>query len=162
MKLLTFFLLIFTTLTSCGHKVRETFLIPEGFEGRINVIFNQLEGDAVKIVNERRIYNIPNDGILVTSSKIETGWLDQEYFYVDRLGNKTRIDIRDFDSKEVPKHPKVIYSGVVGVYGNSTDKNPLEFIENVIGSKKTIDSIYNQKNQQKFEDLIMEKVGRKF
>jgi len=141
--------------------VKETFLIPSGFEGRINVVFNQPNSNPISVENDRRIYEIPTDGILITSSKLETGILDQEYYYVDNKGNKEKIDVTELNKKLGIK-PSVAKYGTVGIYGNSDEQNPLEFLESIIASKKTIDSIYEYKNEVSFQNKIMEKTNRKF
>jgi hypothetical protein len=141
--------------------VKETFLIPSGFEGRINVVFNQPNSNPISVENDRRIYEIPTDGILITSSKLEMGILDQEYYYVDNKGNKAKIDITELN-KELGIKPAVAKYGTVGTYGNSGAQNPLEFLESIIASKKTIDSIYEYKNEVIFQNKIMEKTNRKF
>lgn len=152
---------IFTFFTSCSQTVKETFLIPSGFEGRINVVFNQPNSNPISVENDRRIYEIPTDGILITSSKLETGILDQEYYYVDNKGNKEKIDVTELNKKLGIK-PSVAKYGTVGIYGNSDEQNPLEFLESIIASKKTIDSIYEYKNEVSFQNKIMEKTNRKF
>jgi hypothetical protein len=152
---------IIAFFTTYSQTVKETFLIPSGFEGRINVVFNQPNSNPISVENGRRIYKIPTDGILITSSKLETGILDQEYYYVDNKGNKEKIDITEFN-KELGIKPSVAKYGTVGIYGNSDEQNPLEFLESIIASKKTMDSIYEYKNEVNFQNKIMEKTNRKF
>jgi hypothetical protein len=162
MRVLTATILLFCFLSSCGQKVKETFLVPAGFQGRINVIFNQPNASPIPIENERRIYHIPSDGILVTSSKLETGFIDQEYYYVDKSGKKTKIEVQDLNAKDVPTKPAVVYYGVTGVYGNSTEANPLNYAESIIASKATNDSIYSQASRTAFDEIIKRKTGRSF
>lgn len=153
--------IIFTFLTSCSQTVKETFLIPSGFEGRINVVFNQPNSNPISVENGRRIYKIPRDGILITSSKLEMGILDQEYYYIDDKGNKEKIVVAELN-KELKINPSVAKYGTVGFYGNQDEQNPLEFTESIIASRKTIDSIYEYKNEVSFQNRIMEKTNRKF
>ncbi|WP_413999285.1 DUF6843 domain-containing protein [Flavobacterium sp. W1B] len=141
--------------------MKETFLIPSGFEGRINVVFNQQNANPIIVENDRRIYKIPSDGILITSSKLETGVLDQEYYYLDNNGNKEKIDLTELN-KEAGLKASVVKYGTVGIYGNSSEQNPLEFLESIIASKTTIDSIYEYKNEMDFQNKIMKKTNRKF
>lgn len=162
MKVLTAFAFLFVSLTSCSQKVKETFLIPLGFEGRINVIFNQPKTAPVPVENGRRIYRIPADGILITSSKLETGFLNQEYYYVSKSGRKIKIPVRDLHTADVPVKPTVVYYGVTGVYGNSTDTNPLDYIESIIASKGTSDSIYTEASRTAFNEIIKFKTSRQF
>lgn len=157
--LIAFFILI---LTSCSQKVKETFLIPDGFEGRIEVIFNQPSAEPIPIENGRRIYRIPSDGILISSSKLEVGWLGQEYYYVDAQGRRSKIPVQNKDSKDIPEKPTVIVYGITGVYGNSSDSNPLNFVESIIVSKTSNDSIFSPTNLKEFELRIKKKTGRTF
>jgi hypothetical protein len=147
-------------LSSCGQKVHQTFLIPIGFQGRINIIFNQPNAAPIPIVNGRRIYHIPEDGVLITSSKLETGFIDQEYYYIDKDGKRTKIPVQDLNAKDVPDKPAVVYYGVTGVYGNSSDPNPLNFEESIIASKATSDSIYSHVARTALDEIIRKKVGR--
>ncbi len=153
--------LIAVFLISCSHKVKETFLIPSGFEGRINVIFNQPNSKEIKVKEGRRIYEIPFDGILLTSSKLETGILDQEYYYIDYKNNKEKINIIEIGAN-ITDEISVCKFGVAGVYGNSNEKNSLEYIESIIASKRTIDSVYDFKTQNSFMKRVMKKTNRKF
>ena len=159
MKKIILITTILTFFTSCSQTVKETFLIPSGFEGRINVVFNQPNANPITVENDRRIYKIPADGILITSSKLETGILNQEYYYVDNNGNKEKIDVTEFN-KELGVKPSVAKYGTVGVYGNSNEQNPLEFLESIIASKITIDSIYEYKNEMDFQKKIMKKTNK--
>ena len=162
MRLLTATAFLICSLCSCGQKVKETFLVPDGFQGRINVIFNQPNAAPIPVEDGRRIYHIPADGILITNSKLETGFIDQEYYYVDKEGKRIKIAVQDLNDKGVPEKPAVVYYGVTGVYGNSTDANPLNFAESIIASKATNDSIYSQTSRTTFDETIKKKVGRSF
>ena len=154
--------ILFCYINSTGQKLKETFLIPIGFQGRINVIFNQFYAAPIPIENGRRIYHIPADGILITSSKLKTGFFEQEYYYVDNTGGKIKIPIQEINIDTIPEIPTVVYSGAVGVYGNSSDAHPLNYIESIIASKSTSDSIYSQTSILKFERMIQKKVQRMF
>jgi len=162
MRLATVTTFLFCFLCSCGQKVKETFLVPNGFQGHINVIFNQPNTAPIPIQQGRRIYHIPKDGVLVTSSNLETGVIDQEYFFVGNSGKRTKIPVQDLNAKNVPDKPAVIYFGVTGVYGNSTDLNPLNYEESIIASKATNDSIYSQVSRAAFEQVIKRKLGKAF
>lgn len=153
--------LVLSLFSGCSQTVQETFLIPSGFEGRINVVFNQPNANPIPVENGRRVYNIPADGILITSSKLETGILDQDYYYVDNIGNKEKIAISKVNAA-LEVMPSVAKYGVVGVYGSSDEDNPLEFSESIIAGKNTIDSIYEYKNEVRFQNKIMVKTNRKF
>ena len=154
--------ILYCFISSCGQKVKETFFIPSGFQGRINVIFNQPDATPVPIKGGRRIYQIPADGVLITSSKLEIGSIDQEYYYLDKDGKRIEIAVLNLNSNVLPEKPAVVYYGVTGVYGNSTDTNPLNYLESIIASKSSSDSIYSQPSRKAFDEIIKRKVGRRF
>lgn len=153
------FIMLGLSLSGCGQKIRETFLVPAGFEGRINVIFNQPSSPPIPVAEGRKVYNIPTDGILVTSSGLEDGMIDQEFFYVDSLGKRTAIPVLE-DGEKLGKEPKVVYKGANGVYGNSSDKNPLEFTEVIIASEGSEQKIFNPQALTTFQTAVKKKAGR--
>jgi hypothetical protein len=148
------------SISGCGQKIRETFLVPAGFEGRINVIFNQPSSLPIPIADGRKVYNVPADGILITSSRLEAGWIDQEFFYIDSLGKQKAIPVLG-DREKLGKEPKVVYKGANGVYGNSSDKNPLEFTAVIIASEVSGQKIFNPVALTDFQAAVKKKAGRK-
>jgi hypothetical protein len=70
--------------------------------------------------------------------------------------------VQNKDSKEIPEKPTVIVYGITGVYGNSSESNPLDFAESIIVSKTSNDSIFNPTSLKEFESHIMKKTGRTF
>ena len=62
-------------LSGCGPRaVPETHLLPAGYSGPVHIIFG-IKGAAPVTVDEgRRIYRIPRDGLLLTSSGPNLGW----------------------------------------------------------------------------------------
>ena len=51
--------IVINTLSCQNQPEPEDYLIPEGFKGRVNVIFNQQNGVPAKYENGRRVYEIP-------------------------------------------------------------------------------------------------------
>jgi hypothetical protein len=80
----------------------ETFLISYSFRGKVHILFNEACGQVGKYENGRRVYDIPDNGILLTKFKDEHGFINQQYYFVDNLGKRTAIpkmDIRDFNEE---------------------------------------------------------------
>ncbi|HXG84865.1 MAG TPA: hypothetical protein VNI84_12655 [Pyrinomonadaceae bacterium] len=69
----------------------ETFLILQNFRGQFVIIFDEPCGQPINYENERRIYRIPNDGILITNSKKTMGVIDRKFYLVDENGNQTEM-----------------------------------------------------------------------
>ncbi|HEX8529388.1 MAG TPA: hypothetical protein VF646_05175, partial [Cytophagales bacterium] len=51
----------------------ETILVPKGYEGVVVVIFDQQEGAPAKYEGKDRVYEIPEDGVLLTRFAWDTG-----------------------------------------------------------------------------------------
>jgi hypothetical protein len=83
------YLVSFAT-SSLTRPEKETFLIPKNFSGSIYVIYNQNDGQPKEYEGKRRVYRIPDNGILFTQFNDEYGIIDQEYYFVDKAGNRTK------------------------------------------------------------------------
>ena len=81
----------------------ETFLIPQDFRGKITIFYEESCGEKPIYESGRRIYKFPENGILITNFKRTKGIIDQEFYFVDENGMRTRIpkkDVRDFNFKD--------------------------------------------------------------
>lgn len=65
----------------------ETFLIPKNFRGQITLIYEEPCGQTVPMVDGRLIYKIPDNGIMILTNELETGIINQEYYFVDSNWN---------------------------------------------------------------------------
>ena len=149
------YLWLFTIVLGCKHPEPESYLIPEGFKGKVNVIFNQLNGEPPRYEKGRRIYQVPVDGILLTQFKDEYGIVDHEYYYVDGRGNKKPLKIfsyeynKDGTTKWMIKDRNevgVFLDGTTGGYGNSN----IKYQEFIVSDYNTLDSFYLPKYQNSF------------
>ncbi len=145
----------------------ETFLIPEGYKGNIYVIYNQNNGQKEEYENGRRIYRIPNTGVLFTRFKNEEGIINQEYFYLNTKGKRIKIgilDTRNFNEEwtleknphEPPRDSLAIFNpAAVGIMGNSSDPDHLTCQSTSIGT-------YNDlKNFKKFTNEYIDSLRMK-
>ncbi|QHT66346.1 hypothetical protein GXP67_06580 [Rhodocytophaga rosea] len=62
----------------------EAILIPKGYEGEVIIIFDQKEGAPIKYEGKERIYEIPDNGVLVTQFAWTTGFTDRKFYYVSQ------------------------------------------------------------------------------
>jgi len=63
------------------------FLIPANYVGWVAVKYGEPKAPELQINNGRFICQIPPDGLLVTSSPLEQGWAEDEYFYYSQDGS---------------------------------------------------------------------------
>ena len=75
--------LIFIVSGCFDMKTPETYLIPDGYQGTITIVFEQEKGQDEEFEGNRRLYRVDTNGILITKFKSEDGTLNEEYFYVN-------------------------------------------------------------------------------
>jgi hypothetical protein len=82
---------------SCQTVETEHYLIPQGFTGRVTIVFDQKNGVPTKYEGRTRIYEIPSSGILLTQFHYDGGWIDHHYFYVDNTGKRIGLSIFKYE-----------------------------------------------------------------
>lgn len=94
---------------ACQFKKKvtpEVILIPAGYHGKVRIIFDKPCGSPESFENKSRVYIIPESGVLITKFKAEYGIINQEYYYTDVKGSRTRIPkmmLQDFSEETSTK-----------------------------------------------------------
>jgi hypothetical protein len=68
------------------------FLIPAGYVGWVRIEFEVKDAPAVPIEEGHYVFRLPPTGRLRTSTKMETGWASDHYFYYS-VGRKTELPV---------------------------------------------------------------------
>lgn len=149
-------LLIFLFSIGCKNPEPADFLIPNGYTGRIAVIFNQMKGVKPKYLSGRRVYEIPANGILLTKFNYEYGFIDYRYFLIDETGNKILLPIYEMEhNKDGTTRYLISDKEQKGIFGHGTavsyaqdNKAPgLEIFVSTFNGLDTIESMehFNQR-----------------
>ena len=160
----TLFASLFAILL-CGsstHSVKsEIYLIPEGFEGRVNVIFRKRTKITARYENAKRVYIIPSDGILVSDYEFQEGMINREFFILDSRGQRAPLLV--FDGKNpVNDELRIFNNGTLGVYGNSDSNLKRYYHEFLVTSKNKIDKYFSMDSIAEFEAKVKRKIRVKF
>ena len=123
------------------------------------IIFNQFNGAAVKYESGRRVYEIPNNGILLTQFEDEDGLINHQYYYIDSTGNRQTLKIDLEDNISNPSEVGIFRDGTLGVYGNSDNPKSLSYQEFYVTDAKDFESYFTQGYQQKFQEKIKELIS---
>ncbi len=160
-------LMYLMTLSSCHQKAEpETYLLPNGFTGRVNIIFNQKEGSEKKYEDGRRVYEIPSDGILLSQFTINDGFMDRKYYSVDGAGKRTELEVFKFEHFKKDSAGYVVNSkeqvgifldGTSGQYGNPP--NAVWWQEVLVCSSNNKDSFFTAQSKKEFEAKLTKKLG---
>ena len=79
---------------SCGDQAEDTItLIPEDYVGPVLIIYNQDNGAKKEYEDGKRVYRIPENGILKTQFTENYGVQYNDYFYVDSNGNREKLGL---------------------------------------------------------------------
>jgi hypothetical protein len=63
------------------------FLVPEGYVDWVSIRFGEKDANELAVRDGTRICQIPDVGLLRTSSPVEEGWAKDEYFYYSQDGS---------------------------------------------------------------------------
>jgi hypothetical protein len=156
---------------SCYQKAEpETYLIPSNFTGRVNILFNKKEGAAKKYENDRRVYEIPFNGILVTQFKTNDGFTNREYYSTDNEGKRSPLEIFKYEHNKDgtlkwivrDKNEKGIFlDGTSGQYGNTDDPQGAQYQEFIVSNYTDLDSFYTKEYQNNFDRKLEKITGLK-
>jgi hypothetical protein len=107
----------------------ETIRLPQNFRGQLAIVFDEPCGQSLVYEKTRRIYRIPDNGILITNSKQTLGVIDREFYFVDENGKETKlIELHRTNFEEEKKDWHWIFSntkptkGSVGVFWAYTNR----------------------------------------
>ena len=153
-KKIGYCILFLLTINSCAQQGEDSIrLIPEGYQGVVLIIFNQEDGEPKEYQDGKRIYRIPENGILKSQFEPNYGIQKHQYFYVNSEGEKTEIPFVLVNNKEVIKEitPNNIYAYFEKAMGKSfgIDAQGKEYIIEpartfYVGSLKDIDKEHRE------------------
>ena len=152
-------LVVVQLVVACDNSPQpETYLIASGFTGRVNVIFNQKGTHTPKCENGRRIYLIPENGILLTQFAAQYGLVDHQYYYLKKNGGRRRIPIlrdeefKDGSGKRNGDEIGVFLDGTTGQYGKPP--KALWWQEFVVCSYNNMDRFFTLSYRRRFQDTL--------
>jgi hypothetical protein len=131
----------------------QIFVLPKGYSGVVTVLFNREDGQPVKYEEGKRVYEIPQNGILKTQFTKNTGWHNPDkYFYTE---NGNIIDVPYvLDYKELKSNNYQVCCFSTGKAGKNTSGISVEFAQFYVGTKEEIDSAAEKNEKINPADLI--------
>jgi hypothetical protein len=130
--------------------IPERFLIPEDFRGVVYVVFDQKDGKEKEFEGFRRIYRVPNNGVLFTKFSENQGLLNQDFYFIKNDGSREKmdvLDVRDFNENHTtnpnPSEPSrdrlaVFNPGTMGQTTTSKNEKQYIFTAFTVGKYKDI------------------------
>lgn len=132
-------LIIFFTLLGCDSGEKEIIVIPDNYKGYILIIFNQENGTSIKYKNKKRIYRIPQNGVLKTQFSGNYGSVGFTEFYYEEIKPENKLP--SFARiTQIPENTVVGLRGATGtVKKNAESEERIEFVEFYVGTKEQIE-----------------------
>jgi len=127
--------IVFYAFIQINKSSVDIFIIENNFRGTFAIIYGQKNGAEKEFKNDKRIYRIPNNGILKTQFELkgEVASFGDYYYEVDQ---KQRIKLESFPfDKQFPDSTKIYVHN--WQLGNATDSdgNKFTYQQATIGSK---------------------------
>ena len=135
---------IFLLLGCHTRGEQEIIIVPKGYSGYILILFNQKSGIAPKYVGEKRVYEVPSNGILKTQFAGNYGWREFPEYYYDKIAPENKLSSYALITK-APKDTIVGFMGSSGtVKKKAGDKEWIEFMEFYVGTNDQIKQAQEQ------------------
>lgn len=91
--LISIFLSLTFTNDCRAQNVKETFLLPESYRGKVVVVYNRPFGDKTEVANGTIFYRVPFDGISVVTGQLKHKLEDCLFYQIDSTGKKNKLTI---------------------------------------------------------------------
>jgi len=127
---------------SCNTAEDSIFILSKNFIGYIVVIHDQKSGTKPKYKGKKRVYEIPQNGILKTQFSNNSGWTNFPLFYYERIAPENKIPFT-VEPKGIPKDKVVVYGGTAGVANKGHEgKEVVRYVLYYVGNNNQIDTAY--------------------
>jgi hypothetical protein len=134
-------------------SAREQFLIPDGYEGDVYVVYGAADGESLSKTWGEIIYRIPQGGVLRIREPMPPGSTGTEYYYEQQDGSLWSIPTlrAEFGSPNVPLMPTSVMNGGhigasfphSGTFRDSTGCR-VQFKQFYVGTSASLLSKYHQ------------------
>jgi hypothetical protein len=113
------FMVVITS--SCQQPVQQVFVLPPSYVGPVVIVFDDHMGTATEFQGKKRVYRIPETGVLVTQFSTVRGIVDNEYIYEAPGQPAKRLEYAEDLPTAVPQDT-MVYGGGVSSGGRRLDQ----------------------------------------
>jgi hypothetical protein len=137
----------------------ESFLVPTDFRGKVHILHSESCGTEKEYEMRRRLYRIPENGILLSQFNLEDGLVDHEYYLTDSLGNRTQLRSLDITNYNKSSEKDQSLKNEIGVFrlasgvGQHRNEGEYHFTEFYIGTVAQYRACLNKQYENQFDSL---------
>ncbi len=86
-------------------------IVPKDFSGQVRIVYGEKNGIVPETKEERMIFTIPANGILIVKPSIKSGLTDVEYYYQETNGAKVKIPVMKSADDKTVSRPAAFFEG---------------------------------------------------
>ncbi|WP_164489964.1 DUF6843 domain-containing protein [Runella sp. SP2] len=140
------------------------FNFPDNFKGKA-IVVQQIDGGQEIIKKDgREQLNFPENGILLYKGKIESGYINHQYFYVTNAGDRKKIPERanymfwdDAKTKTSSSEVGIWFEGMGMATQIPPDKlSEYKYLEMIVSSKDSLEKYYDFQYNKRTDSLKYE------
>ena len=134
------------SMFSCSRGHREIYVLPNGYTGRVVIIYDQANGAAKTYENGSRVYRIPESGVLKTQFSGNYEWSEFPDFHYGRIDKETQIPLQvEWENHSFDSVNATLVS--TGSVYKIDDNTRIKFGEFYVGTKKQVEEATKQARQ---------------
>ena len=130
--IIVFPFLIFYVYEDANSPSKDLFLIPEGFRGKVVILYNQKDGQEKEFEGKYRVYKIPSTGILKTKFEVKgDSWNigDAKYYYIN---GTEKISIKQYclycEKEKIDTISIQAIPGEGGSFSSTANENSIHYL----------------------------------
>lgn len=132
-------LILVFSISACSEGEDSIRLIPENYEGTVLIIFNQTEQNNATYEEGKRLYTIPESGVLLTSFGENYGAQTHSYGEYNSAGNRKGIAF--FNTFHYDKFKESNYRAAFGEEIVAGNKDHPPYKSFLVGQGKDLDKL---------------------
>lgn len=138
MKSFVKIILVLLLLTSCQNREDETFIVPKDYQGYVIVLYNQKDGVKPKYEGGKRVYEIPESGVLKTQFSSSYGYASKSECYISSIDANNKLKVSSL-GKDLSKDEVIACCFSTGKSYKNSDNEAVEYLKFYVGTKNQID-----------------------
>lgn len=151
MKIKILLILFFLTISCSSHSVDEIHLIPSNFRGVVTIIFDSTKTEA-EYEDNKRIYRIPESGILNQGGSFSKEFHKESFYFVDEFGNRKIIQQNINNENNNDSNEVIIWGNISGSFIKANNNSKTHLIQYIVTNKHDLEYYLNMRNNMNFEN----------
>jgi hypothetical protein len=141
-----YLLLLLTSVffVGCQSADDEIYILPDNYSGYVLIIYDQENGEIPAYYGEKRVYRIPESGVLKTRFSTNYGVASLGEYYYKEIQEGNKIPFEMINKDELGDNSIKACCFSTGSVYKIDDKSRVKFARFLVGSKLEINNAFKQ------------------